>query len=84
VLEAHLYSQKAVEKSGFRKDLTRRFHMFKRVGVLAMILAGSLGVLAPSVAQARGWDNHRHYERREYRHDRCERRYYRPCYYNRY
>jgi hypothetical protein len=46
-----------------------------------MILAGSLGVLAPSVAQARDWDNHRRCERREYRHDR---RYYRPYYYNHY
>jgi len=58
--------------------------MFKRVGVLAMILAGSLGILAPSVAQARDWDNHRQCGRREYRHERYERRFYRPYYYNRY
>jgi len=58
--------------------------MFKRVGVLAMILAGSLGVLAPSVAQARDCDYHRRCERREYRHDRWDRRYYRPYYYNHY
>ena len=58
--------------------------MFKRVGVLAMIMAGSLGFLAPSVAQARDWDNHRRCERREYRHDRYERRYTRPYYYNHY
>jgi hypothetical protein len=59
--------------------------MFKRVGVLAMILAGSLGVLAPSVAQASDWDHHRQVERREIRRERCERRqHYRPYYYNRY
>jgi hypothetical protein len=86
--EEHLYSQKAVEKR-LSKDLKRRFQMFKRVGVLALMLAGGLGVLAPSVAQARDWDNHRQCERREYRrcedrHERWERRHYRPYYYNRY
>jgi hypothetical protein len=58
--------------------------MFKRFGVLAMILAGSLGILAPAVAQARDCGYHRRCERREYRHERWERRYYRPYYYNRY
>jgi hypothetical protein len=58
--------------------------MIKRVAVLAMVLAGGLAVLTPSVAQARDWDDHRHFDRREYRHERYERRYYRPCYYDRY
>jgi len=72
---AHLKRQKAVIQR-LSKDLTRRFQMFKRVGVLAMILAGSLAVLQPSVAQARDRDDYRHSDRREYRRD-WDRRDYR-------
>jgi hypothetical protein len=43
--------------------------MFKRVGVLAMILAGSLAVLQPSVAQARERDDYRYNDRHEDRRD---------------
>jgi hypothetical protein len=43
--------------------------MFKRVGVLAMILAGSLAVLQPSVAQARERDDYRYHDRHEDRRD---------------
>jgi hypothetical protein len=83
-LAAAIFTVRKQLKNGFPKDLTRRFPMFKRVGVLAMILAGSLGVLAPSVAQARDYDYHRRCERREYRHERWDRRHYRPYYYNHY
>jgi hypothetical protein len=59
--------------------------MFKRVGVLVMMLAGSLAVLTPSVAQASEYGRYeRHVDRREWRaHERWERRAYRPYYYDR-
>jgi hypothetical protein len=43
--------------------------MTKRVGILAMILAGGLAVLQPSVAQARDWDDFHRYDRHEDRRD---------------
>ena len=46
--------------------------MFKRIGALAMILAGSMAVFTPAVAQA---GEYRHYERRVER--RVERREWR-------
>ncbi len=60
--------------------------MFKRIGALAMILAGSMAVFTPAVAQARDRDDHRRYERREDRrewreHERWDHRAYRPGYY---
>lgn len=60
--------------------------MFKRIGVLAMILAGSLAVFTPSVAQASEYGRHeRRVERRDWRaHERWERRAYRPYYYDRF
>jgi hypothetical protein len=71
--------------------------MFKRIGALAMILAGGMAVLTPAVAQARDRDDHgryeRHVDRRDWRehdrrewreHDRFDRRYYRPVYYDRF
>jgi hypothetical protein len=39
--------------------------MFKRVGVLAMMLVGGLAVLTPAVAQASERDDYRRYERHE-------------------
>ncbi len=46
--------------------------MFKRIGALAMILAGGLAVLTPAVAQARDRDDYRYerHDRREWRDDR--------------
>jgi hypothetical protein len=57
--------------------------MFKRLGVLALTLAGSLAVLTPTVAQARDWDDHRNFDRREYRQDRGERPEYRRDHFDR-
>jgi len=54
------------------------------LGVLAMVLAGGLAALTPSVAQARDWDDHgRRFDRREYRYDRWDHRYHRPIYFDR-
>jgi hypothetical protein len=63
--------------------------MFKRIAVMVMMLAGSMAVFTPAVAQARDRDDYRRYERhvdrREWRaHERWERRAYRPVYYDRY
>jgi hypothetical protein len=60
--------------------------MFKRVGVLVMMLAGSLAVFSPAVAQASEYGRYeRRVERREWRaHERWERRAYRPCFYDRF
>lgn len=63
--------------------------MFKRIGALAMILAGSMAVFTPAVAQAADFHDYRRYERhierREWRaHERWERRAYRPIYYDRF
>ena len=44
--------------------------MKKRVGVLAMILAGGLAVFQPAVAQAQDRDDYRHYDRRDDRRSR--------------
>jgi hypothetical protein len=51
--------------------------MMKRVGVLAMILAGGLALFAPSAAQANERNDFRRYDRHEdrrdwYRHERRE------------
>jgi Ni/Co efflux regulator RcnB len=44
--------------------------MIKRVGLLAMILAGALAVSQPAAAQGRDWDNgYRHFDRHEDRRD---------------
>jgi hypothetical protein len=63
--------------------------MFKRVGVLVMMLAGSLAVFSPAVAQANDRNDYRRYERhvdrREWRaQERWDRRAYRPYYYDRF
>ena len=63
--------------------------MFKRIGVLAMVLAGSMAVFTPAVALAGDFHDYRRYERhvdrREWRaHERWERRAYRPIYYDRF
>jgi hypothetical protein len=52
--------------------------MFKRLGALAMILAGGMAVFTPAVAQAREFNDYRHddrrVERRDWReHERYER-----------
>ncbi len=57
--------------------------MFKRLGVLAMMLAGGLAVLTPSVAQARDWDDHRNFDHREYRYQGGERPDYRRDHFER-
>jgi len=46
--------------------------MFRRIGALAMILAGGFAVLTPAVAQARDRDDYRYerHDRREWRDDR--------------
>lgn len=66
--------------------------MFKRIGALAMILAGGMAVFTPAVAQARDRYDDRRYERRDDRREwrehewrereRWEHRGYRPDYYN--
>ena len=63
--------------------------MLKRVAALAMMLAGSMAVLTPAVAQARDRDDYRRVDRREYtdhrdqrdwrEHERWDRRDYRSC-----
>ena len=60
--------------------------MFKRIGVLVMMLAGSMAVFTPAVAQAGEYRRYEHrVERREWRaHERWERRAYRPIYYDRF
>ena len=62
--------------------------MFKRIGATAVLLAGSLAMFTPAVAQARDRDDYRRYERHERRewreHERWERRAYRPIYYDRF
>jgi hypothetical protein len=60
--------------------------MFKRLAVSAMILAGSFAVFTPSVAQASEYrHDERRVERREWRgHERWERRYDRPYFYDRF
>ncbi len=59
--------------------------MFKRLAVSAMMLAGSMAVFTPAVAQARDYYDHGRYVRREYRdrrdwreRERWQRRDYRP------
>ena len=46
--------------------------MFRRIGALAMMLAGGFAVLTPAVAQARDRDDYRYerHDRREWRDDR--------------
>jgi len=63
--------------------------MFKRIGALAMLLAGSMAVFTPAMAQARDFNDYRRYERhvdrREWReHERWDNRHYRPIYYDRF